>query len=207
MSLQANAAKKIFAVFQKNISKSERKLLMSSHMFAKILIPTFIRRKIDISIERLNGFDYVVMKHKKHNTNNKVMYIHGGAFIFEISALHFMQISEIINKTYATFYVPIYPLTNDKYSSQMDTINFLTNLYKVMCDESDKKTKITIMGDSAGGNFALILAQLAKKNKLRIADNVILVSPFLTYEYDKKYDKIAGNDPVLPPLLLNTAKA
>jgi acetyl esterase/lipase len=206
MSLQSNIAKKIFSLVQKNVSKSEKKLIKLTHVFSKITIPPFIKRKISISIERVDGFDYVVMKHKTHNTNNKVMYIHGGAFIFQISTLHFLQIAEIINKTYTTFYIPIYPLTTDTYSSQFNTLDFLLKLYEIICNESDKKTSISIMGDSAGGNFALICAQLIKKNKLRICDNIVLLSPFLSYVYDKKYEEILNKDPVLTPMLLNTVK-
>jgi acetyl esterase/lipase len=45
------------------------------------------------------------------------------------------------------------------------------------------------MGDSAGGNFALILAQQIKKNKLKTVKNVILISPALSFEKTKEvYD-------------------
>jgi acetyl esterase/lipase len=58
------------------------------------------------------------------------------------------------------------------------------------------------MGDSAGGNFALILAQQIKIKKLKRPKNIILFSPLLSFYVGEEDSKKIKEDPVLPFHLL-----
>jgi acetyl esterase/lipase len=112
-----------------------------------------------------------------------------------------MHIKSLIKETNAIVYVPIYPLTNNKYSSQLDAIKFLLDLYKEITTE-EPQCIYTIMGDSAGGNFALILAQQIKINNYLKPKNIILLSPVISMENTPEANKISHSDPVLPYNLL-----
>jgi acetyl esterase/lipase len=131
------------------------------------------------------------------------MYIHGGAYISEISQVHWIYIKNLIKETNARIYVPIYPLTNNKYSSQMDSIKFLVDLYQTITNEEPECT-YNLMGDSAGGNFALILAQQIKINKLLKPKKIILLSPVVSMEITPEANKIAYDDAILSYDLLIT---
>jgi acetyl esterase/lipase len=95
--------------------------------------------------------------------------------------------------------VPIYHLTTPEYSNQIDTVNFILKIYKKML-ETYTPDKITVFGDSAGGN--LIMAALAqlRDNKLPNPKNIILSSPFFTYEQYEEDKILLNNDPILPEI-------
>jgi acetyl esterase/lipase len=61
------------------------------------------------------------------------------------------------------------------------------------------------MGDSAGGNFALIVAQQAKKQKIRTADNVVLICPCISMIMPNAslLDKYLKNEVILTKDFLN----
>jgi acetyl esterase/lipase len=60
------------------------------------------------------------------------------------------------------------------------------------------------MGDSAGGNLALVLAQQIKVQKFLKPRNVILLSPVVSMEITPEANKIAHNDSILSYSLLTT---
>jgi acetyl esterase/lipase len=151
----------------------------------------------------VNGFKcFIVCNRKNKASNNRIIYIHGGAYVGEISQIHWIYIKTLITETNAVIYVPIYPLTNNQYSSQLDSIKFLLDLYKNITTNEPQHT-YTIMGDSAGGNLSLVLAQQIKINRYLKPKNVILISPVVSMEMSPEANKISHNDPILPYNLLN----
>jgi acetyl esterase/lipase len=87
----------------------------------------------------------------------------------------------------------------------MDTNKFLLDVYKVVL-ENKKLKSITIFGDSAGGNFALILAQQIKVHKLRRPDNVILVSPALSFVKTKEAIQHFSNEVIFTEAFFYTLR-
>jgi acetyl esterase/lipase len=161
-----------------------------------------VKNGLDIKILMVNGFKCFVVSDKKVKpSNRRIIYIHGGAFVSEVSQIHWLYIKTLIKETKAIVYVPIYPLSNNKYSSQLDTIEFLLNLYNNITTTEPNCT-YSIMGDSAGGNFALILAQQIKIKRYLKPKNLILISPVVNMEMTPEANKIAHNDPVLSYNLL-----
>jgi acetyl esterase/lipase len=86
-----------------------------------------------------------------------------------------MFIDRLIKSTGATVYVPIYPLVKKGTSAYKQNISLLVKTYKEVT-KSFKKN-ITIMGDSAGGNLAYVLAQHIKQEGLITPKNIIGISP------------------------------
>jgi acetyl esterase/lipase len=151
-----------------------------------------------------NGFRYfVVTSHKIKPINKNIVFIHGGGFIGEITQQHWLYIKNLIKHTQSRVYVPIYPLTTDKYSSQLDTIHFLVDFYKEIT-QNDSESFYYIMGDSAGGNFALVLAQQIKIFNLKKPEHLILLSPCVSMENSPEAEKQGINDPILTYNLLKT---
>jgi acetyl esterase/lipase len=125
------------------------------------------------------------------------MYIHGGGFINEITKIHYKFIYRLIKETGATVYVPIYPLARKDFSNIEPSLTMFIEIYKIMIA---KYSKISLMGDSAGGSFVLALAQMIKKQQLKIPNEVIAISPCVkacktSIDETKKY---ANNDAYLP---------
>lgn len=145
-----------------------------------------------------NKYPCIVYRPKKPTNNKAIMYIHGGAFISQITLIHWSYINRLAKKTNATVYIPIYPLCTENYSCCLDTIKFLIEIYKVMLKEFNNND-ITIMGDSAGGQLTLTLGQQIKINKLPAAKNLIMFSPGTKCDI-KKQDILENMDkePILP---------
>jgi acetyl esterase/lipase len=145
----------------------------------------------------------MVFQPRKNATNKRVIYIHGGAFVFTISSFHYDFIARVAKATGATIYIPIYPYSTPTYSSNKDTIKMLIDLYKKLLLKNDHHN-ISVMGDSAGGNFALVSAQQFKLNGLPPPNNVIALSPAVDlYLTDCELDKQMKIEPVLPKHLMS----
>lgn len=123
------------------------------------------------------------------NYENIILYIHGGAWAFEISQEHIDICDKLATYLNAKVYMPLYPLT-PKYNSD-DTYQMIESLYKEIL-KSDKD--IYLMGDSAGGNIALGLAYTIKEEKLAAPKKMILIAPCsdmsFTNEEMKEYEEI-----------------
>ncbi len=116
-----------------------------------------------------------------------IVYLHGGAYVFNISQLHYLLISDIVKKTGISAYVLDYPLASDHtgHSAYEYVLAFLKTI-------SDKK--ILLIGDSAGAGLALACAQ-ALKDKIH---HLFLLSPMLDASLsDERQIDLEKIDPLL----------
>lgn len=108
--------------------------------------------------------------------NARVLFIHGGSFIFELSPLHWDFIVLLARKLRARVTVPVYPLAPEHKLAAM--YDMLQPLYDDMAAAArDDGTPFWTMGDSAGGTFTLGLTQRALDAGRPLADRLVLVSP------------------------------
>ncbi len=117
-------------------------------------------------------FVYEISPKDGTNLNQTILYLHGGAFVNEISDFHYNFILKIIDKLKCKFIIPIYRLA-PMYTAK-DTYKSLSNIYNRYNNEN-----LIIMGDSAGATLALGLAMKLKEEKLELPKKLILISPFL----------------------------
>ncbi len=139
-------------------------------------IPKKYLRELDITTTRINDRDVFRLAPKTNKSNNYILYIHGGAYVNNIAVEHWDLIATIIRKTGATIYVPDYPLAPVFTYSESFPIVEQTYTSLLLETSSDN---ITIMGDSAGGGFALAFAQKLKKDGILQPKQLILISPWL----------------------------
>lgn len=122
------------------------------------------------------------------NEKDKIIYLHGGAFINEINYQHFLYcylISIILN---IEVLAPVYPLApNNSYKS---TYGFLLDFYKSLSGN------ITIMGDSAGGGIALSFCQYLNTVNIPQPKHIIAISPWVDLSMSGDYGD-ESNDVVL----------
>ena len=123
-----------------------------------------------------------------------VLYLHGGAGIHQMTKYHYRFIRKMIEAEDVTVYLPIYPLA--PVYTYKDTFPMLDFVYDMMLEKHDP-SKITVMGDSMGGNLALSFPQTLIGRK-SMCGSIILMSPCLDMsgEHPKlvEYDK---NEPML----------
>ncbi len=127
------------------------------------VLPKFIQRKFDIKKQKFDGMDYYIFNQEKNTSEKAILYLHGGGYIEQPSVFHWLFLGKIAKETKATIFVPIYPKApNHQYNESFDKV---LPIYEWIL-RTFGKDNITLMGDSAGGGFALALAQLLLEKKV-----------------------------------------
>ncbi|WP_434399879.1 alpha/beta hydrolase [Planococcus sp. 11815] len=125
-----------------------------------------------------------------------VLYLHGGAWTNQPLSFHWKLMDKIAQSVDAKIIAPIYPKV--PHFNYKHTYSKLLSLYKETLRTVESPGQLTIMGDSAGGNIALGLAQLLKINDSPQPKDIILLSPAVDLTLDNplipKYEK---KDPML----------
>lgn len=116
----------------------------------------------------------VVAKSAESKPAARILYIHGGAWVFEIGEPHWDFIANIAERTKATVTVPIYPLAPEHKVAEM--YDMLQPIYDELAAAKDD-APFWVMGDSAGGTFSIALTQLALQQGKPIAQKMAVFSP------------------------------
>jgi len=109
-------------------------------------------------------------------SNTVILFLHGGAYMANITKLHWDLIEILLINTKATIVIPDYPLAPD--ATHMETYEFIEDLYaNILVGYSH--SRIVFMGDSAGGGLALGFAQKLRNESKKQPHELILFSPWL----------------------------
>ena len=154
----------------------------------------FIETKYDNDIHKFpdiklsNNLDSFVLDNSTVYTlkNNQeyekiIVYIHGGAYVNDITSNHLKMLDKIATKENVKIYIPIYPLAPEH--TYEDSYKLLTDLYNDLLLEGKE---IIFMGDSAGGGLATAFAEYTKELNLESPDKLILLSPWLDITMENK---------------------
>ena len=113
-----------------------------------------------------------------HPTGEYVVAIHGGAFIFPPSFLHWIHYSVMSYQTGATIEVPIYPLLQQGGTAGLvvpQMANFIASQTAL-----HGTPNVSVIGDSAGGNLALAaVQQMVANGDQLLPSSMVLLSPWL----------------------------
>ena len=182
------------------IAQIEEKILMHTkpgYMDSRDEIEEFIKEKSESLDEipktvfksiTLNGMQ--VFTFGDENAKNTILYIHGGAYINEINYQHLLYCLLLSRKLNAFVLAPVYPLAPLHKASE--TFELITPIYEDLIN----RTNLTVMGDSAGGGFALSFCQYLKEINLSQPDRIIAFSPWVDVSMSNTpYG--SENDPIL----------
>ena len=140
----------------------------------------------DVTVRDYEGHPCYILNEGKERA---VLYLHGGSGIHQMLKYHYRFIKRMIAAADVTVYVPIYPLAPNY--TYKDTYRMLEPIYDGMCSEHPR---ITVMGDSMGGNIALALSE----HVARKPDSTVLLSPFLDMTVgDPRYREYYRREPRL----------
>ncbi|WP_051026966.1 alpha/beta hydrolase fold domain-containing protein [Nocardia higoensis] len=134
-----------------------------------------LRRRHLVTRSERGEFGVYTVTPRGRDPHCTVVYLHGGAYIGEITAHHWRFISRLADRG-ARVLVPIYGLAPQ--FSYRDAYPFVTRVYR---DAADLPGPLTLMGDSSGGGLALGLAQTLRDlgAGVRQPDRLMLISPWL----------------------------
>lgn len=105
-----------------------------------------------------------------------VLYLHGGAYCTAMSKWHWRMLAELVEASGCVVHVPLYPLAPEH--THRDALPMVRQLYGALCTRGGRDG-IVLMGDSAGGNLALVLAQCLAEHGLPQPRDLVLISPWL----------------------------
>ena len=154
----------------------EKRIFTNSFAKNPSKLPQSFVKNFDNQEIELNGRKVWTISPKYKKSDVTILYFHGGAYVFNISRLHWSFIGQLIKKTNAMIVVPDYPLAPE--ATYSETYNFIGDLYSRLTSGSTRK-KIVFMGDSAGGGLAFGYAQQLKIENRNQPDQLIIFSPWL----------------------------
>lgn len=165
--------------------------------------PKEIDQKYNVKVDQfMNRKIFTIMPREKETSEKVIIYLHGGAYMAEITSEHWDFLSRLIDKTGATIILPDYPLA-PKYNYK-DVFNILVPLYKEIIDRVDTNNLI-LMGDSAGGGMSLALAERIGEENLQMPNRTILISPWLDVRLEnpkieeiEEFDKDLSKEKLIP---------
>jgi acetyl esterase/lipase len=138
--------------------------------------PAAIASRLDIARREVRGRCVYEVNPRGGNSDRRILYLHGGAYVFEITAYHWNLIAEMAERLDAHITVPIYPIAPEHRFEDM--FDMALETYRRMLAEAPAE-EITFMGDSAGGNMAVVLTMMAAEEGLPLPGRHVLISPGL----------------------------
>jgi epsilon-lactone hydrolase len=119
------------------------------------------------------------LRHKEPASAQVVLYLHGGAFAFRLPNGHTNMVSRFCADAKCSAFMPWYRLTPEHPfpAAPEDCLA----AYRYLLDDGHQPGDIVVMGDSAGGNLALVLLHLIKRAGLPMPRGAITLSPITDF--------------------------
>ena len=170
--LRLTRAKKTFAdprALRKSIAKSQRP--------SRDRPPAVLRRHHRVTRSQVHGRPvFTITPRAQRGNTRQVFYLHGGAYVHQIQRDHWNFLSRLVDVTGCAVTVPLYPLAPDHHYE--DTIAMVTAAYDEAFADTAPEDRV-LMGDSAGGALALLLARRIGGAGAAGPKEVVMISPWL----------------------------
>lgn len=152
------------------ISRISRKKLWSFVENRKTkFIPPLSKHKAEV-IE-IDGIKVIKFSTNTIDNSKFVVYFHGGGFVMSGNRRHYSFMMNFNKMTNFNCYYIDYPLA-PKHKA-IEVIKSVENVVNKIID-FEKNKELILVGDSAGGNLALVIG-----NKFSIAKDILILSPWL----------------------------
>ena len=159
-------------------------------------IPKRILKNYDVVKSTVQGRQIWTLRPKQHVSEAVIVYLHGGAYYWNISKHNWSFAEALLQKTNATIILPDYPLAPDSTCAQV--YDYMGELYQELRLKY-KPENISLIGESAGAGLALGFTMFLRDQNITQPKQLILLAPWLDVtmsnpdilQIDKK-DKILG---------------
>jgi len=140
---------------------------------------TAIVRRFLVRKEKIMGQDVFTLNPKGRTAQRQILYLHGGGFVLSITEPHWEFIARMADFLDAAVTVPTYPLAPEHDID--DTLATVVPLFTTVARKDP--ARLTVMGDSSGGNLAMLVAMIARDEGGPQADRIVLISPGLDFSF------------------------
>ncbi|TPK73386.1 alpha/beta hydrolase [Mesorhizobium sp. B2-4-12] len=156
--------------------------------------PASLHQRFNIEAHMVDGFPVYEIA-PRAGERKRILYLHGGAYVFEITPYHWHLIADMADRLGYAVTVPIYPIAPEHDFHAM--FGMVGDVYRRMLDETEPDD-IIFMGDSAGGNMAVVLTMMAAEERLALPSRHVLISPGLDMSLaNPEVFEAEGKDPWL----------
>ncbi|TPN34177.1 alpha/beta hydrolase [Mesorhizobium sp. B2-3-3] len=156
--------------------------------------PASLYQRFNIEAHMVDGFPVYEIA-PRAGERKRILYLHGGAYVFEITPYHWHLIADMADRLGYAVTVPIYPIAPEHDFHAM--FGMVGEVYRRMLDETEPDD-IIFMGDSAGGNMAVVLTMMAAEKGLALPSRHVLISPGLDMSLaNPEVFEAEGKDPWL----------
>ena len=149
-----------------------------------VRVPKIHRAHFSESLfEASNGFLMQVFSTPDYGKDSIIVYVHGGACIYQPVFFHWRFIHDLALRTHCQVIMPIYPKYPDYHCVDDLTvmIDFYEHAIMPLCAKN-----IVLMGDSFGGNLAMSLTQEIAKRRLQPVSTLVLMSPCVDNAFTRR---------------------
>lgn len=159
--------------------------------------PRSLDRRVEIDVRRVDGWPLYTVRPLSGRTTRRAVYVHGGAWINEITAFHWRLIAELADSSATEITVPIYPLVPRPEATARPVVSRIADIAQGLV-ESVRDRNVALLGDSAGGTIALSVAQLLRDRGVAAPRDIVLLSPVIDMTFsDPEIYRIEPSDPWL----------
>lgn len=139
--------------------------------------PPSLHKRVAIEQRTAHGYPVYEVSPKAETPHKaRVLYLHGGAFVFEILDIHWNVAADLAEGLNAVVTVPVYPLGPEHHLTEM--YDFLHPVHgEIAAQAGRENVPFLMVGDSCGGSMALVLTQRALREKKPIAERMVLTTP------------------------------
>ncbi|MBQ1080430.1 MULTISPECIES: alpha/beta hydrolase [unclassified Nocardiopsis] len=160
--------------------------------------PQWLSARHWITRREVGGFPvYTVRPRSVVEPERAVFYLHGGTYVSEIAAWHWVLVARIADAG-CRVEVPIYGLAPEH--TYREAFPFVTGVYRELTEDAAPERTL-IAGDSAGGGLALALTQTLPEAGLPLPARLVLISPWTDLTMSNpEIAEVEGSDPWLAPV-------
>lgn len=127
-----------------------------------------------------NGFKMPVFKADGSPDKAPVVFLHGGAFIYQPVFFHWRFLHDITIRSHRSVIMPIYPK-----SPEYQCATAVETLLEFLQTEL-QSDNVVLIGDSAGGCLATVLTQELWQHNSPYVEHLITISPCLDLSYSQE---------------------
>jgi monoterpene epsilon-lactone hydrolase len=153
--------------------------------------PAPLRRAVRIARGTVAGQRCYRLSPRRGGAGRQVVFFHGGGFVNEITPYHWLFLARLVRAAGCTAIVPIYELVPRVRARE--AVASALGVVRALAAE-----RPVLMGDSAGANLALAVAQAARDEGLPLGGEVVLLAPWADVTMgNPEIAAVAPRDPML----------